>query len=217
MCPPGFAEFCRNQGAAYLPNLDAWSELVGQGNVIARPFDQKYWHGESLVDEFLATCGIALRADALPKATAVNESLSLAAIDILRAAGPRKRVNHWDRFARFVDGHVPSPDPGEKPTLMTEAIYSDLKRRFHDQNLELGQRYMAPEAAGALAFDEDFSPPGTPHEQTLPEAAAQVLVALWAEHLKAQDAVKAAGGGSATSADTGSDETTPSKKQNLVE
>jgi len=188
MSPPTFDEFCRNQGASYLPNLDAWSALVGQGRVLVRPFERCYWRGDTLVDEFLATCDIPLHAENLPVPQAVNESLSLAAIDILRAAGPRKRVERWDRFARFVDANVPPSEPGAEPTLMTEAIYRKLKRRFHAENLELGRRYMAPEAVQALAFDDDYEPAGPVHEQSLPVSAAAVLVALWKKHLRAVDA-----------------------------
>ena len=86
-----------------------------------------------------------------------------------------------DARVDFLGGHVPVTEQGSGAWA---AVYRKMKRRFHAENLELGRRYMAPEA---LACDDNYEV----HEQSLPVSAAAVLVALWKEHLRAVDATAA--------------------------
>ena len=182
---PPFEVFCAEQDLDYLANLDAWADLVGADNVIARPFLRQHWVGGDIVRDLLTQLEVQLPGESLAASGPRNEALSAEAIEVLQAVNAGRSIAKPHAFREFLGEHFASARETPCKGLMTQALLEHLRERYDEGNRELGERYFARQAADALAFAPDEKLTADPYEPLDRADYGDLLAGLWEQSQQA--------------------------------
>lgn len=176
-----FDKFCKNANMDYLKVLNGWSAIVGQDNLIVRPFSKELLYQGNICSDFLQCIDTPLTEQSLAASGMVNESLPLESLEILRYTNHR-RVESPRVFHDFLDEHFRERRRGVSSTLMTEEIYDSIRERYQEKNRQVASCYLKPEFVDSLNFPTEFSPPGEAYLPLTTEELSGLAATLWNKH-----------------------------------
>ncbi len=176
-----FDKFCKNTNMDYFKVLNGWSAIVGEDNLIVRPFSKDLLYQGNICSDFLQCIDTPLTEQSLVASGMVNESLPLESLEILRHTN-HQRVESPRVFHDFLDKHFRERRRGVSSTLMTEEIYDSIREQYQEKNRRVARLYLKSEFADSLKFPSVFSPPGEAYLPLSTEELSHLAASLWNMH-----------------------------------
>ena len=176
-----FDKFCENANMDYLKVLNGWSAIVGEDNLIVRPFSKDFLYQGNICSDFLQCIGTPLTEQSLVASGMVNESLPLESLEILRYTN-HQRVESPRVFHDFLEKHFRERRGGVSSTLMTEEIYDSIREQYQEKNRQIARLYLKPEFADPLKFPSEFSSQGEAYLPLTTKELSQLAATLWNMH-----------------------------------
>lgn len=91
----------------YWKLLKPWHRLVGQGNLIVRPYERGQWKDGDLLADFLHQIGAGVEARLEIPQSAANRSYNAQMVEFLRLTNPRRDEAAQRRFLPLVEASAP--------------------------------------------------------------------------------------------------------------
>lgn len=127
----------------YFSRLRAWTEKVGEDNLIIRSYDDAT-EGPGILMDMLNCLDVYAHPPSSFEEERINASLDRSYVDILRAVNSLPDLTNEDKaeISRFLIEQGPGTRPSEPTSLIDDELWASMKREFSNTNRRIADRFM---------------------------------------------------------------------------